>query len=282
MEVQARYLTQLRGLVKATSEKILVIAGDLFDKWSVQPEVISLALWHLEGSVYAVPGQHDLPFHRYFDRHLSAYGTVTAAGILKDLTPGNVRAVPGFRMVGYPWGFEPQKTGLCGGVNLAVCHAYCWVDGHAHPGAEPSAYCTNMQRKFEGYTTVVFGDNHSGFFRAGTPNKKLPNVFNCGTFIRRHSTDKDYSPHVGLLLKDGSVLLHHLNTSDDKWDEKFSSRVEDAKAEGVDLDAVVQMAESIADGGLNFLDAVRVALEDKAVRTAVKEMVREAIEEASS
>ena len=72
---QARVLSQVRAVVE-THKCPLIVAGDVFDEgWRAHkcpPELVNFAIRHLP-VCYAVPGQHDLPHHRYADVDKSAY-----------------------------------------------------------------------------------------------------------------------------------------------------------------------------------------------------------------
>ena len=88
MGVQAGYLNQLKQLAVDSNYSFgtlpIAFAGDLFDKWNVQPELINFALEHLPDGMICVPGQHDLPNHRLDQVHRSGYGVLVAAGKIVD------------------------------------------------------------------------------------------------------------------------------------------------------------------------------------------------------
>lgn len=209
----ARPLGQIRELA-GFHQCPIIVAGDVFDDgWRTHkcpPELINFAIKHLP-PCYAIPGQHDLPNHRYEDMERSGYWTLVQAGVIKDLHPGVPVAVGPLVLHGFPWGFPVRKRDVTGdlALHVAVVHSYIWdCDEHAHPGAALDNHLSVAE--FEGYDTVIVGDNHKGFVNG--------RVMNCGTSMIRKADEVGYRPAVGLLHSDGSVSPHYLDMSQDRYD----------------------------------------------------------------
>lgn len=213
----ARPLKELEDLKMDLGGVPILCAGDIFDKWNPSPELINFAMDHLP-EMYAVPGQHDLPFHSYADIEKSAYWTMVKHERIHNLNPKKGMGIlnKGLSVWGWPWGFPvvpcPLTRGGC--LNIAVVHEYTWTQGGlqgdtGYVGA-PAEQRLNTLR-YEDYDVIVIGDNHISWNVSGDGRT----VFNCGGFYRRKSDEVDHRPRVGLIHKDGSVESHYLDCSKD-------------------------------------------------------------------
>lgn len=269
-DTMAKALAGLRGLETVHSAPI-ICSGDVFDRWQSCAELINFAIEWLP-QMYAIPGQHDLPNHNYGEINRSAYQTLEKAGVITSLIPGTRTAIRDydrcFYVTGFPWGFDvkPLETHT-DAIHLAVIHAYCWQKGATYPGAPDSGHIGNFKKQLEGYDAAVFGDNHKGFL-AG-------NVLNCGGFMRRTSDQEDYEPQVGLLYDDGTIGVHKLDISQDRF-----RRVEKALPANAETDASEFLAELNALGvdSLDFNVAIRRYLDKEKPGRVVEALVLGAID----
>jgi DNA repair exonuclease SbcCD nuclease subunit len=87
----------------------VVCAGDIFHHWNEPVELVNWAARELP-DMYSIPGQHDLPYHRYEDIEKSSYFNLCIQGTLHDLIPGEPQIVSaGDKAIwlwAYPWGAE--------------------------------------------------------------------------------------------------------------------------------------------------------------------------------
>jgi hypothetical protein len=274
---QAGYLHQLRIIAEMWNAPV-VCAGDVFDDgWRTHrcpPELINFAINHLP-PMYAIPGQHDLPYHRYELVQRSAYWTLCAAEVISPMTPGNVvvlpKAVHSQRTVvvsPFPWGFEiapgreVDKTEF---LNLCVAHKFVWTAGHGYPGAEDK---DRVERQnLDGYDVALFGDNHKQFVRKVGDCR----VFNHGTFMRRKSDERGYVPAVGLLHDDGVISQRFLCVDDDKWCD-VSPEAEKVESSRQGLEFLSELAD-LSDAAVNFSEAVRRYVGGKDVGPKVRELI---------
>ena len=208
--------------VKSLSEKYdvpVVIAGDLFHKHNPAPRLINFAIDHLP-VCYAVPGNHDLPSHRYDDVRGSAYWTLVQAGRILDLRPGEPRPIEGCVLHAFPHGHDPEPvTGypLLDGFHVAVVHAYVWADSSTgFPGALQESHLGSFRKRLGGFRLALVGDNHKSFLSHPGENSGGCTVVNCGGFMRRNSDQRDYRPRVALVRRSGKVNLHYLDVSQDR------------------------------------------------------------------
>ncbi len=253
---QARPLAELRGLQERYRCPVIV-AGDIFDDgWRPHrcpAQLINFALGHLPDGAYAIPGQHDLPYHSYDALEKSAYWTLVRAGKIENIEPGVPLPLPGLVLHGFPWGFEvePWVGGSVSpfGVRLAVIHAYIWTQETGYQGASEESRLGSWLECLSGYDASVFGDNHKGFLHTG-------NILNSGTFQRRKSDEKDYRPSVGLLYGDGRIERHYLDTSQDVT--LTPEELVDKARDGVlNLQEFMSELEALGSSGLDFFEVLR-------------------------
>ncbi len=238
----------------------IVIAGDLFDDgWrpnKCPPELINFVLKIMRAEVYAIPGQHDLPYHNLDDIEKSAYWTLVRAGKIRNLEFGDYSTSVGpLCLHGFPWGVPvvPNEIPPVEFVlHVAIVHAYVWMEGHSFKDAPEEGFYKKWMKKFKGYDAVVIGDNHSGWWSPDT----TPPIINPGTFMRRRTDERDYQPRVGKLLRDGSIKRKKLDCSLDT----FIDLEEDLKASGVEKDIVRDLLlelQQVQETVYDFADFVK-------------------------
>lgn len=269
--VQANYLKQ----VKEAADGVPVIcAGDIFDRWNPNPETINFALEHLPDRMICVPGQHDLPNHRFDQMHRSGYGVLVAAKKIIDISYGAIPIAECSHVMahGFAWGqeIESRKEDHGDYIHLAVVHRYIWTIDHSYPGAPEEGHLSAFKKQLKGYDAAIFGDNHKGFLSEASDC----NVLNCGGFIRRKSDEIDYVPKIGVLYSDGSITRKALNTEGDRFHADIAPKEEVA----VNMQAFIDGLEALGEHGLNFKEAVENHLRGDEIEEPVKEMILKALE----
>lgn len=279
---QARPLAQLRAL-QEQHQCPVIIAGDIFDDgWRPHrcpAELINFALGELPERCYAVPGQHDLPYHSYEARDKSAYWTLVRARKIVNLAPGAPVPLEGLVMHGFPWGQEVKSwTGGSVkpfGLRVAVIHAYIWSPGSTYPDAPPEQHYKSWAPRLSGHDVAVFGDNHKPF-EAWTKDWSGCRIYNCGGFQVRKSDERDHAPSVGLLYADGHVRRHPLDVSMNQYlePEQLLERLERHK---IDLEGFMRELEDLGATGLDFFEVLQQLLvsskADDRVRRALADIL---------
>lgn len=257
----------------------VIIAGDVFDRWNTPVECVNKVIgifgnFVINGKpmIYAIPGQHDLPNHRWEERHRSAYFTLVQAGVMLDIYKiATIKTRQGIKLTLHPFWWEKEITPLDKAdgatINLAICHAFIWRPGYGYPGADESKLVVRYEKILKGYDAAVFGDNHKGFLHK--------NIFNCGTFYRRKADEIEYQPAIGLLMSDKTIKAHKLDVSKDK----FLHREEDKK---VDFDReefsdLMSELRGLGPDSLDFRQTINRFMDDQKTAPAVREMVLEAL-----
>lgn len=280
-EAMARPLREIRELCAQNPSAKVIYAGDIFDRWNPPPQVINFAIKELPPG-YAVPGQHDLPCHAYDQRHRSAYGTLVAAKVIRDLPPAErVRCGGGLNLVGFPWGFDleerpPQVVGL----TVAVCHRFIWRKGATYPGAPEAGHVRSLQRKLQGFDVGLFGDNHKPF---DVPARdRLPAIHNNGGMMIRKADEAEHRPSCGLLyVGDGPeacrIERHYFDTSEDLL---TVYRPTEEAPDALDLEAFTATLESFGaeDGCFDFGASVRNYIREQQPLEPVKKAILEALD----
>jgi DNA repair exonuclease SbcCD nuclease subunit len=280
MQTQREYLMQLNAL--SEKHRIPVIcAGDIFDRWNPQPELLNFSLRYLPEGMLCVPGQHDLPNHNIKDLYRSGYGVLVQAGKIKTLSgtkPFTVATTEAKNLLIYGFGWEEEihapYMAEKGVLKVAVIHQYVWRKGDSYPDAPKDQYFDKMWSKLKGYDVAVFGDNHKGF----SEHKGSTLIYNCGGFIRRKSDELKYIPAVGLLYADGSVMRHKLDTSKDRFHKNSKEDPKDT----VDLQSFIENLEGLGEQGLDFRAAIKHYLDAEKVDKETRKIINTALEQHDS
>lgn len=281
-ECMKKALDQVKALSDLHRAPI-VVAGDVFDRWDAPAELINWAIDNFP-LCYGIPGNHDLPSHRADLEHRSAYGALVRAEKITELGPDPHIALwqhkaPMFAnrpvnvfLYGRPFGGKIPKSRLeSRGLHVLLVHEYLWVPGHNYTGAPEESRLDKTALKFDGFDVVVVGDNHLGFERKLASGTR---VINCGTLLRRKSSEVHYRPHVGMIHSDGSVSRHPLDIEDDVITETVPDEVEEADEE---LSEFVAALSGAAES-LDFREALVRHCRDNKVNKSIRELILEALE----
>ncbi len=280
-EAMLRPIKQINYLSN-TNNCPVVCAGDVFDRWNSPPELVNFAIKNLP-RMYAIPGQHDLPYHDFNEIKKSAFWTLVECEVVELLYPNScMMASQDLCLWGFPWGSPVQPleedaknnhTAINGTVHLAVVHEYVWRQGSTYPGAPEENNVSNLRRRLTGYDACVVGDNHKGFLSKGAGDGI--HILNNGSLMRRKSDEIPYRPQVGLLHADASITTHELTYEDDKFiHEAYVTNVEEKANEH--LEEFLQGLKKLGAEGLSFTDALVRYMEDNKLGPPVCEALRKA------
>lgn len=271
MEVQLRAI----GTASLRLGVPIICAGDVFDKWNPSAELVNFAIKNLP-KMFAIPGQHDLRYHSYEERHRGAYGALCAAGNLIDLPANEFHAIsfgdkhkPHLWVWAMPWGeYDLPKPSpkSKNDFKLGVLHQYRWSNANnKHAMAEDSS---KLESCFPGLDALLIGDNHIPW--------ELPGILNHGGFIPQNADQKDYQPHYGVLYADGHIERKPYNTTAPQWVEEWIPDAPQAVADGL-----IHELRSLENTGDSFVERVRMAIESEQ-DSIVKEKLREIYEKATT
>lgn len=274
-EAMYRVLAQLRTAAEHYQVPILC-AGDVFDHWRAEPQLINFAINHLP-EMYAIPGQHDLPLHNLELIQRSAFWTLVLAGKI-HYVPMNEPVMAENKIVlhGFPWGHslkplpEEERTK---NYHVALVHDYFWQEGHSYSVASKDNHSSRYRERVSGYHAVAFGDNHKGFLTqlGGVP------VLNCGGMMRRATDEKDYQPSVGLLCRSGQIIIHPITTAADKFEEKEEEKGYRRKMGRTDLENFLYGLDELEHKHFDYIMAMEYALESRQVDNKVRRIILQAL-----
>ena len=243
----------------------IFLAGDIFHKPNASVQLVNWFIGLRLPNVYAIPGQHDLPYHSLEDIRKSAYWTLVEAGAITHITEpmfieGN-KPVDGRYWVvhPFPWGIPvefPEGYGEDPDVkHLALVHHYLHMGGGTqHPAALPEDHVDAWHDKLDGFAVAVFGDNHCPF----TTQAGSCTVVNNGGMMLVNSNDRNGSPGYSLLYSDGTVERRTFDTSQDKWvEDSISEAVEDGSELGHQL---IESLTALSTATIDYREGIRTAL----------------------
>jgi hypothetical protein len=252
----------------------LVIAGDIFHTYNPPPQLVNFAIDVIPRPAFAIPGQHDLPNHRYDDKHRSAYWTLMQTRGISNLGPGLPWHDDGLILYGFPWGFpitpctdHPQAFT----TRLAVCHRYIWGKGTGHPDANESDHISKVSGVLATYDAAVFGDNHTHFMKG--------NVLNCGCLIRRRADEIAFEPRVGLLRASGKIDLVKLESGKhDKFITATDAIARIVEAGDHNIEEFMEQLMDVEDAGTDFCEAIRRFMNSNGVSDRVRKIITDSME----
>jgi predicted phosphodiesterase len=268
---QERILEQI--VILARDNKVpIYVAGDIFDRWNPPVELVNFLIEFIKESgatVYAIPGQHDLPYHDKNQVFKSAYKTLLLSGVVSSLT--SVVFSNGVNFMGAHYD-EIPRLGKKGKnvLNVAVCHKYAWMNsGNSYPGAPAEGSVKTLAKKLKGFDVAVFGDNHIGFdCKVGGTT-----IYNCGCLVPRKMDERITKPSVGLLHEDGTVTREYLDISKDLWID-----VEDAiNPEVVGMRDFIDGLKNLESDSFDFREEVERYISDNKVERRVADLVLESM-----
>lgn len=287
LEAQRRVLDQVSDIQEQYGQIPILCAGDIFDRWNPPVELVNWAISNLP-RMFAIPGQHDLPNHRYKDIHRSAYWTLVSAGVITNLDPDRTFVIQGvdgrpqLNLWPFPWGTDIGPYDLdrteeevnC--QQIAIIHKYAYDHGYSYPGAGAEGYIRGNQlyEDLRGYDIAVFGDNHLGW---KTSLNHGTNVVNCGSLMRRKADESGYEPAVWIIYQSGAIIPKRLDCSKDeflKTDDLLS-----LMDKGLDFGGLVESLQELGHDSISYQDAVMRFLNDNHVAPRTKELVLGALED---
>lgn len=278
-DVQDKYLSELIDLCDLYNCP-LVIAGDIFHKPIVPPETINFLMKRLPENTFAIPGQHDLPDHRYDDIQKSSFYTLVLSGSVKLLENGIGHPLKGdWLAYGYPWGFDIEDDIMKepGEKALAVVHSYIWMGDNKYEGAPKGKNINKWLEKLRDreFDAAVFGDNHKGFYCMSEVESD-PWIMNCGTFIRRNIDEINYKPMVGLLHESGAIHEYLLECEDDNFiDVGDALKAIESAMEATDF---IRELSGLGKTLIDFMEAVERFCVKNGVDKRVMQVIQNAME----
>lgn len=236
--------------------------GDVFDRWNSPPELINWTFKTLP-LIYSTPGQHDLPYHDYMQIKRSAFWTLTQTRkIGLPLRSDYIN----FEVDHFPFGTEIKpNTCKCPKWHIAIIHQYNCITtaDYMKPSQRSipsSEYVGKHRKEFEGYDYVFSGDNHIPFIKSINTRTKF---INCGSIIRRKSTDLYWHPSIWLLHADGVVQRYKLDVSKDRYLDSEDTIKKEQQNDSIDIKEVIKKLGQLGQDALDVRDAFKRAFAEE-------------------
>lgn len=296
MQTQAGYLKQLRQL-QADLKVPIAYAGDIFDRWNAPAKLCNFLIDHLPPG-YAVPGQHDLPYHSWDLIEDSGFMNLCKAKVLtlleqnKPIILKNSKTkscycyIQGFgwkqKLVPFDWASTVQHIpDVC---KIAIIHKYAHCgESTAYYGAPISDHVSKFEKDLKGFDYAIFGDNHKPFCK----KSKKTTFINCGSFMRRKSDERSHMPSVCVIYRSlkGKRIWdrYYVDTKADLM--LFGPVADKPKSDPEELlgspDFIQAVLDSYkdSDNPINFSEAVKVHLKSGNFGKKVVKLVLEALGE---
>lgn len=197
-QVIAKFAALLEIVVKHSSPKLLVIAGDFFDSSQAPYKVTNTILEMImdtEVNILVVPGQHDLRYH-VSGLNNTPLGTLVTAKRVSIITPErNNISFGGISFIGAGWNEEPQDA-----ADVLVIHRMVTKSGELWPGQKNYSSAHAILRKYPWANCIISGDNHKPHslrVEGGDDGHRLQ--INCGSMMRTTTLQLDFQPRVYLV-----------------------------------------------------------------------------------
>lgn len=165
------------------------VAGDVFHRHNEPIGFVNEVVNWFTGvnDWYAIPGNHDLPHHRYEDLRRSAYWSLVKMTNVQTLSPGRSYEFGSYAVTGWPYGIRPRppRSGNTLMTQIALIHDFCYTTV-PFPGVDPEKHADKWAARLAGYDLCFFGDNHDSFSHL-TDDTEIVNV---GNALNRTRTEK--------------------------------------------------------------------------------------------
>lgn len=260
----------------------MICAGDVFHEWKTSPKLIDMALDYLPKNLISVPGQHDMPSHKYDLLNEAGYGIINKVDkISNPMGVHNGSYVLGkkmgeqivMRVWFFPYGSElhsinPDPPHL----DIAVVHHFVYKGRKPFPGQLTGV--KSLLQKLKGYQLVITGDNHQPF----TYRTDDQLLINPGCFSRQKADEAKIEPRVYLwYAEDNSFDIQYVPTepADKVISRKHLEQIE-YKNEKIEI-FVGRLNENI-NIQLDFKSNMRAYLKgNPKIRKLTKQKIQEAM-----
>lgn len=223
----------------------IIIAGDVghIPKWENQIlEKYIRKFKNFQGTIFAIPGQHDLPNHRLDKLNESGLGVLIASKVITNLKELKYNKLC---VYGYPFG-QPIKLipRLEGARNIAIIHSLI-SKSKLWDKQENFISAKTLLKKMPCYDLIISGDNHQSFIERY--EERL--LINPGAIMRMSISQIEHIPKIYLWykedntvkeikipIKEGKEVFNLTKKSDEKEsNEKLSAFVKSLNLTGEEI-----------------------------------------------
>lgn len=198
MNIQFGKLDFIRKICRnlnAPVEIPLLISGDVFHHWKPSPFLLSRAIELLPENVWAIAGQHDLPFHNLQQFHESGLNTlVQAKKIQGGGTPFYITEEENFVLAGFHYGAHNNAKhvkNMWDKPLIGLFHFLTYLGKNPWPGFKgPDA--EEVLDSLPQFDLIIVGDNHEWF----SLTKHDRTILSPGALSRQNLGEIKHLPHI--------------------------------------------------------------------------------------
>ena len=268
LKVQEDTIDQIYDIAEENNANV-IFAGDIFNK--ARPDdaqyLETLLIRKMkEIDTSAIPGQHDLLYHKLENIDKGSFG-VLRSSVLKNI---NILCEQNTAINYFSYGVKLENIDLPQ-FKIAVLHKYCAkkeIPFFIRDGITAKDLCDKYD-----YDLFIVGDNHHGFIYEHKTGQK---VINCGCVTRQAADFIDYQPKIYLFDTD-TKEIKTINLLDNDPSVIDISHLEEKKNRDDRITSFVEKLEGNVDIDLSFEQNLKVYIQKNKTSTKVEEKIWQAI-----
>ena len=237
----------------------ILIAGDIFHTSQV-PDVLKTIFQHVFNGfeVYAIAGQHCLPWHSWDKVFSSSFGVLLSSGTIKE---------PPFDFAHYGEEIVSNDS------DILVIHDLIFESEKQIPPNVKAKTAKEVLNSNKSYKWILCGDNHHGF----SFEEKGRVVLMAGCMNRQAADMKDYIPRIWLIDTD-KELITTIPIPDDveMVDDEYLVKAEDRADR---ISAFIETIKGTQKISLDYIENVKSAMEENEFTKIEKNIIFELLED---
>ena len=247
----------------------ILLAGDLghrsqWPNWLIEKFIRYINSY--EATIYAIPGQHDLPQHNLELKKKSAFGIlVEGVHIIDQPKLAHIKM--------FPFGVNidhNDKKEPC----VAMAHQMVIDNKQDWPGQKADT-ATGLLRKFPGYKLILTGDNHKPF----VVKYKGRLLVNPGSLMRTTAIQVDHKPRVYLWDSNtNEVEAVYLPINEDVIDRTHIDGYLAPQQQDKRISAYVDRLDQSYELGLSYEKNLQTHMKTNNTETLIEDRVWQAVE----
>ena len=258
----------------------ILCAGDIGDKhqwknWLLCRFIELVFDINLSNSIFAIPGQHDLPQHNLELWKKAGIGVLHEARVIDVLGVDGQNKISGdnFSIYPFPYGVDMRSFDLGESDKpcIAMTHQFVIESVAENKWQESYSKAKALLKKYPCYDVILSGDNHKPFVVEYEGRK----LVNPGSMMRTTAAQIKHKPRVYILyddmsveakfisIEDGVVVRDHIVEVDNERDERIDSYVKKLKEE--------------YEMGFSYEDNMKIAIIEEKVGPDVEKIIWECI-----
>lgn len=177
---------------KHTNTGILMVAGDFFDSpripYFIPTKIINI-LMDTTVEIFAVPGQHDIRYHRVGLEN-TPLGVLASSRLVEILSSEKAIEIEGVTFIGSGWNETPKDKADC-----VLMHQTITKVDPLYPGDDETSNAAQVLNRHKWAKCIISGDNHKMF----TYKNKRQLLVNCGSMVRSAKDQIEHVPHIHII-----------------------------------------------------------------------------------